>query len=169
MLKRDLQRYYESARCKNILQFLGIFLQAPAIWAIIAYRIGATIRIDIIKTIYIFLVWNPIKIITGIEIYPQTKIGERFYIRHFGGIFINPRAIIGKNCTIFNGVTIGTKIGRKEAPVIGDNVIIATGAKVIGKINIGSNVTIGAGSVVTKDIEPGVTVAGNPATVIKKS
>ncbi|AJG97770.2 hypothetical protein LF65_01155 [Clostridium beijerinckii] len=104
----------------------------------------------------------------GIEISPITKINEGLAIPHIGGIVMAGNTVIGKNCTILNGVSIGSNLFRHrfKAATIGDNVFIGTGAKIIGPVTIGDNVTIGANSVVTKDIPNGVVVAGNPAKVI---
>lgn len=104
----------------------------------------------------------------GIQISCATEIGPGFYIGHFGTIVISPSAVIGGNCNISQGVTIG-KTGRGEragTPTIGDNVYIGPGAKLFGNIRIGDNVAIGANAVVTKDVEAGVSVAGVPAKVI---
>ena len=104
----------------------------------------------------------------GIEISPATNIGQGFYINHFGGIIINPQCIIGKNCNISQGVTIGqsNRGDNKGCPRIGDNVFIAPGAKIFGGIKIGNNVAIGANSVVTKDIPDNAVVVGIPGKII---
>lgn len=104
----------------------------------------------------------------GIEISPLTKIGEGMAMPHMGGIVMAGNTVIGKNCTILNGVTIGANLfkHRFKVATIGDNVFIGAGAKIIGPVKIGNNVTIGANSVVTKDIPSGVVVAGNPAKLI---
>lgn len=85
-------------------------------------------------------------------------------IAHRGTLVVNPSARIGKNCRIHEGVTIGSSNGSSQAAIIGDNVFIATGAKIIGAIQIADDVAIGANAVVVKDIlEPGTTWAGVPA------
>lgn len=95
---------------------------------------------------------------------PLNVFAEGLSIAHRGDIVVNPTARIGKNCRIHEGVTIGSTGGSKQAAVIGDNVFIATGAKIIGDIRIADNVAIGANAVVVKDIdEPGTTWAGVPA------
>lgn len=104
----------------------------------------------------------------GISISFMTSIGEGFYIGHFGGIVVNPQVIIGKNCSISQGVTLGKKnrgenIGK---PKIGDHVYIAPGAKIFGGIKIGNNVAIGANCVVTKDIPDNAVAVGIPAKII---
>jgi len=104
----------------------------------------------------------------GIDIHWTTDIGPGFYISHFGGVVVNPEAIIGRNCNISQGVTIGqvNRGPRKGSPRIGDNVYIAPGAKLIGSIVVGTGSAVGANSVVTKDVPAGVTVAGVPSKVI---
>ena len=104
----------------------------------------------------------------GIELCRGTKVGEGLYIGHFGGIIISPGVVIGRNCNISQGVTIGIS-GRGEKrgiPVIGDGVYIGSGAKVIGKIHVGNNVAIGANAVVIKDVPDNAVVGGVPAKII---
>jgi serine O-acetyltransferase len=104
----------------------------------------------------------------GISIPFTTRIGPGFYIGHFGGIVVSDGAEIGRNCNISHGVTIGAsnRGQRAGAPVIGDDVYIGPGAKVIGGIRIGDDVAIGANAVVTHDVPSGSVVAGVPARVV---
>ena len=106
----------------------------------------------------------------GISIPPETEIGSGFYIGHFGGIVVNERSVIGKNCNISHGVTLGeANRGRnKGCPVIGDNVYIGPGAKIVGAVRVGNNVAIGANCVVTKDVPDGAVVVGIPGKVISQ-
>ena len=89
----------------------------------------------------------------GIDIPFTAEIGKGFYIGHFGQIIVNQNCVIGNNCNISQGVTLGqTNRGKRAgSPTIGNNVYIGPGAKIIGGINIGDNVAIGANCVVTKD------------------
>jgi len=104
---------------------------------------------------------------TGIQLPLGTKVAKGLNFAHFSCIVINHASIIGENCTIFQGVTIGSKRGRNGgAAKIGNNVVIASGAKIIGNVLIGNNVMIGANSVVVKDIPDNAVVAGNPAQII---
>lgn len=117
--------------------------------------------------------WSNIgRIVTGIEIHPAAQIGKNLFIDHGTGVVIGQTAIIGDNCTIYQGVTLGGKgnggPGEKRHPTIGDDVIIGAGAYVLGAITVERGARIGAGAVVTADVEEGVTVVGNPAHPIKK-
>lgn len=105
-----------------------------------------------------------------IEIEPRTKIGIGLFLPHPNGIVINPEVIIGDNCTILQQVTIGNNgfKGINKLAILGDNVQIGAGAKIIGPCKIGNNVTIGANSVVTKDISDGEVVGGIPAKYLSK-
>lgn len=104
----------------------------------------------------------------GISIPCLTEIGSGFYIGHFGGIVINVATVIGKNCYVGQGVTLGqvNRGERKGNPTVGDNVYIGAGAKVIGNIKIGNHVAIGANAVVTKDVPDFAVVVGIPAKII---
>lgn len=104
----------------------------------------------------------------GLSVPPTTQIGSGFYIGHFGGIVVNCNSIIGKNCNISHGVTLGraNRGKRKGSPVIGDNVYIGPGAKIVGHVKIGDNVAIGANCVVTKDIPDNAVVVGIPGKII---
>lgn len=104
----------------------------------------------------------------GIDISPKTSVGPGFYICHYGCVVVHTDAVIGRNCNISHGVTIGQKNRGKNAgcPVIGDNVYIGPGAKIIGGVKIGNNVAIGANCVVTKDIPNNGVVVGIPGKVI---
>lgn len=103
----------------------------------------------------------------GISISEHTKIGAGFYIGHFGAIIVSPQAVIGRNCNISQGVTIGrsNRGERAGVPTIGDNVYIAPGAKIIGGVRVGNNVAIGANAVVISDIPDNSVAVGVPAKV----
>ena len=106
---------------------------------------------------------------TGIEIHPGAVIGRRLVIDHGMGIVIGETAEIGDDCLIYHGVTLGgtgKDVGKRH-PTIGNNVLIGTGAKVLGPIKVGDNSRIAANSVVTKDVPAYSVVGGNPARVIK--
>lgn len=110
------------------------------------------------------------RFLTGIEIHPGAKIGRRFFIDHGMGVVIGETCEIGDNVTIYQGVTLGGtgKEKGKRHPTIKDNVLISTGAKVLGSITVGENSKIGAGSVVLKEVPPNSTVVGIPGKVVVK-
>ncbi|WP_391205667.1 serine O-acetyltransferase [Psychrobacillus sp. L4] len=105
---------------------------------------------------------------TGIEIHPGAKIGRRFFIDHGMGVVIGETCEIGEDCTIYQGVTLGGtgKEKGKRHPTLANNVLVATGAKVLGSITIGENSKVGAGSVVLKDVPINSTVVGIPGVVV---
>ena len=107
---------------------------------------------------------------TGIEIHPGAQIGKGFFIDHGNGVIIGETTIIGDNVTLYQGVTLGGtgKEQGKRHPTVGDNVMISTGAKVLGSFTIGNNSKIGAGSVVLKEVPPDSTVVGVPGRVVKR-
>ena len=107
---------------------------------------------------------------TGIEIHPGAQIGKGFFIDHGFGVVIGETTIIGENVTLYQGVTLGGtgKEQGKRHPTIGNNVMISTGAKVLGSITVGDNSKIGAGSVVIRDVPPNSTVVGIPGHVVRR-
>lgn len=107
---------------------------------------------------------------TGIEIHPGATIGEGLFIDHGSGIVIGETTVIGKNCVIYQGVTLGGtgKETGKRHPTLGDNVMVGSGARVLGPVNIGNNVKIAAGAVVLHDIPDNCTAVGVPARVVRR-
>lgn len=108
---------------------------------------------------------------TGIEIHPGAKIGRRLVIDHGMGVVIGETAEIGDDCLIYHGVTLGGtgKDQGKRHPTIGNNVLIGTGAKVLGPFKVGDNSRIAAGSVVLTEIPPNCTAVGVPAKVVRRA
>ena len=114
------------------------------------------------------LVSHIARFLTGIEIHPGTKIGKGFFIDHGMGTVIGETAEIGRNVTVYQGVTLGGtgKEKGKRHPTIGDNVVVATGAKILGSFTVGNDSKIGAGSVVLSEVPPHSTVVGIPGRVV---
>ncbi|MGZ4957676.1 MAG: serine O-acetyltransferase [Methylomonas sp.] len=106
--------------------------------------------------------------LTGIEIHPGAQIGRRFFIDHGMGVVIGETAIIGDDCTLYHGVTLGGTSWNKgkRHPTLGNGVVIGAGAKVLGPIEIGEGARIGSNSVVVKTVPAGVTVVGIPAHIV---
>ena len=114
------------------------------------------------------MISNLARFLTGIEIHPGATIGEGLFIDHGTGIVIGETAEIGKNVTLYQGVTLGGtgKEKGKRHPTIGDNVVVASGAKVLGSFTVGEHAKIGAGSVVLKEVPPYATVVGIPGKIV---
>ena len=106
---------------------------------------------------------------TGIEIHPGAKIGRRLVIDHGMGIVIGETAEIGDDCLIYHGVTLGGtgKDQGKRHPTIGNNVLISTGAKVLGPFKVGDNARIAANAVVLSEVPPNATAVGIPAQIVR--
>jgi serine O-acetyltransferase len=154
----DIKRTYDlipGGKPKKI--FTCVF--APGVQAAIVFRFGHWVHLQpkllriLLKPVYMLL--NAlIQILWGIEIQYSARIGSGLYIGHFGGITISGEAVIGKFCNISQNVTIGISgQGEKRGvPIIGDNVYIAPGARLFGRISIGNNVKIGANAVIHKNV-----------------
>ncbi|MFS9323635.1 serine O-acetyltransferase [Lactococcus lactis] len=120
------------------------------------------------KLFYIFSMirFHRLRVKYGFSI-PLNVFGPGLSIAHFGSIVVNGNAKVGENCRIQDSVTIGATNGESDAPVIGNNVFIGSGARIIGKVNIASDIAIGANAVVVKDFnKSGITIGGVPAKKI---
>ena len=145
---------------------------AQGFWVMIVYRFGRwryTIRPVIVRKIFSLiykLLFKAVQIITGIELPCEVVVGRNFIIDHFGGIIVSGYAQFGENCRIRNGVVVGLRrVDQKFAPVIGDNVDIGSGAKLLGPIRIGNNTIIGANAVVLCDVPDNSIAVGVPAVI----
>ncbi|KAF1049058.1 MAG: Serine acetyltransferase [Herbaspirillum frisingense] len=110
--------------------------------------------------------------LTGIEIHPGATIGRRVFIDHGFGVVIGETAVIGDDCTIYQGVTLGgTSLskGAKRHPTLGRGAIIGAGAKVLGGFTVGDGAKVGSNAVVTKAVPAGATAVGNPARIIERN
>jgi serine O-acetyltransferase len=149
---------------------------AQGFWALVVYRFGRwryRVRPSLLRKFFslIYKIWFKFaQIVTGIELPCEVEIGRNFVIDHFGGIVISGYAKFGDNCRIRNGVVVGLqRVDEPCAPVIGNNVDIGSGAKVLGPIKIGNNVIIGANAVVIRDVPDNCIAAGVPAVVKPRS
>ena len=109
--------------------------------------------------------------ITGVEIHPAAVIGDGVFIDHGMGVVIGETTVIGDNCTIYQGVTLGGtgKDKGKRHPTIGNNVVIGSGAKVLGPFRVGDNSKIAANAVVLSEVPDNCTVVGVPGRIVKKN
>ncbi len=108
--------------------------------------------------------------LTGIEIHPGAKLGERVFFDHAMGVVVGETAEIGDGCTIYQGVTLGgTSLykGAKRHPTLGRDVVVGAGAKVLGGFTVGDGAKVGSNAVVTKPVPAGATAVGNPARIIQ--
>jgi serine O-acetyltransferase len=114
---------------------------------------------------------NIARLFTGIEIHPGAQIGRRFFIDHGMGVVIGETAIIGDDCTLYHGVTLGGTSWQKgkRHPTLGRDVVVGAGAKVLGPIEIGDGARIGSNAVVVKAVPPGSTVVGIPGRIIERT
>ena len=113
------------------------------------------------------------RILTGIEIHPQAKIGKNLFIDHGTGVVIGQTAVVGNDCTIYQGVTLGGKGAAspegKRHPTISDLVVIGANAQILGPITVGAGARIGANAVITSDVDAEATMVGNPARYVGKA
>jgi serine O-acetyltransferase len=145
---------------------------AQGFWAMVVYRFGQwrygvkpAVARKFLSLLY-HVVFKIIQIVTGIELPCEVTVGRNFIIDHFGGIVISGYARFGDDCRIRTGVVVGLRrVEEKYAPVIGNNVDIGAGAKLLGPIRIGNNVLIGANAVVICDVPDNSVAAGVPAIV----
>lgn len=172
LFKTDIKKYRRYSGNKSTIQLI---LTTQGLWALYVYRLSNSIyRSNIPKLFKRLLllfstVWQKwIEISTGISIPYSATIGSGFYIGHFGNIIINPLAIIGDNCNVSQGVTIGVSgvSENRGVPIIGDNVYIGANAVIAGKLKVGDNVVIGANTFVNRDVASNCTVLGVPAKKI---
>jgi serine O-acetyltransferase len=158
--------------------FFVIVFFTQGFWAVFQYRIThfvySKVKWQPFRLFFLLftLVWQKaIEILTGISIPASAKIGHSFYIGHFGGVIINSNAVIGNNCNVSQGVTIGVSgLGEKRGvPVLGNEVYIGANSVLAGKITIGNNVLIGACSMVNTSVPNNAVVIGVPAVVISQN
>jgi serine O-acetyltransferase len=165
-IREEIQNIFREDPAAN--SWLEIVLCYPGFHAIVLHRLahplfraGVPLLPRVISQFARFL--------TGIEIHPGATIGRRFFIDHGMGVVIGETAEVGDDVLVYQGVTLGGtgKERGKRHPTIGDNVVIGTGAKVLGNIVIGHDSKIGAGSVVLAAVPPHSTVVGIPGRVVR--
>ena len=164
-IKKDINAVFErDPAAKNLLE---VILCYPGFHAILLHRIA---HFFYKKGLVVLprLISHFSRFITGIEIHPGAKLGTGIFIDHGLGVVIGETAEIGDNVTIYQGVTLGgtEKEKGKRHPTVGKNVVVGTGAKVLGPIVIGDGVRVGAGSVVLQSVPSGATVVGIPGRVV---
>ena len=145
---------------------------AQGFWALVVYRFGRWrygLRPMLLRKVFSFfyrIAFKLVQVMTGIELPCEVEIGRNFVIDHFGGIVVSGFARFGDDCRIRSGVVVGlARVDDPCAPVIGNNVDVGSGAKLLGRIRIGDNVRIGANAVVVCDVPDNSIAVGVPAIV----
>ena len=165
-LRADYQRAYQHTAYQGALRKTLFTLTAPGFIAVWGYRFTRALmhaHIPLVGAI----VQRLVEVWTGISIPPEAVIGPGLLIHHFGGIVINGKSVIGRDCTLHHGVTIGNRVSGGPSPVIGDRVMIGAGACVLGGMRIGNDAEIGANAVVTQPLVDGAVAVGIPARVVR--
>jgi len=166
----ELKEQVKAAKEKDpaALSAFEIILTYSGVHAIISHRVSHWL---LKHKIPFFPRWTSqfTKFMTGIEIHPGAQIGKRLFIDHGMGVVIGETTIIGDDCLLYQGVTLGGtgKERGKRHPTLGNNVIVSAGAKVLGSIIIGNNVIIGAGAVVIDPVPDDCTVVGVPGRIVR--
>lgn len=164
-IKKDLQFIKDSdPAARNKIE---IFLLYPSVHAMIMHRIAHFFYTK--KRFFIArLISQVSRFLTQIEIHPGAQIGEGILIDHGSGVVVGETSIIGDRVTIYQGATIGATGNEKtfkRHPTIGNDVVVGSGAKILGPVEIGDNVRIGANSVVLHDVPNNSTAVGVPAVI----
>jgi serine O-acetyltransferase len=166
-IKRDIQAVFErDPAARSVTEVLLCYSGLHAIWwHRVAYKLwhwGLPLTARVISQVA--------RLFTGIEIHPAAKIGEGLFIDHGMGVIIGETAEIGRNVTLFQGVTLGGtgKEKGKRHPTLGDNVMIGAGAKVLGSFTIGDNAMVGSNAVVLQPLPANATAVGVPAEVVRQ-
>ena len=165
-LRRDFARVYQRVGYRGGARKTLHTLTSPGFQAVWSYRVTRWLmhrRIPVIGAILERLteVW------TGVSLPPETTVGPGLMILHFGGIVINGSAVLGADCTLHHGVTIGNRVSGGRSPQLGDRVMVGAGAKVLGDITVGHDAEIGANAVVVTALPDGAVAVGIPARVVR--
>lgn len=148
------------------------FFSEQSIWAVFIYRFGRRVlsrKPGVTRNIQLWayrVMFNVVETITGIGLSPEAQIGPGLRIYHFGNIFVHPKAVIGRNCTLRQGVTIGNHTVDGPVPTIDDDVEFGAYAQVLGNVHIARGAKIGPMSLVITDVPAGATALGVPARIL---
>jgi serine O-acetyltransferase len=174
-IRKDVRRCGETFR-----ERVREIMLNPGMWAILGYRFRRRLYTAHMPcwlrwpfSLAACVVQLGIELATGIQLSAGAKVGPGLYIPHIGTIVVGSGCVLGKNCTLCHGTTLGHRGGGKngkptEKPIIGDRVYIGPGSFLLGPITVGEDSVIGASAVVTRSVPPRVVVAGNPARVLSR-
>jgi len=164
-LKEDLRAVFD--RDPAVRSVFEIIFCYPGFHAMLFYRLSHGLWT---RKFYLLgrFVSHLGRFFTGIEIHPGAQIGRGFFIDHGMGVVIGETAEIGENCTLYHGVTLGGTSWAKEKrhPTLGNNVVVGSGAKILGPFTVGNNAKIGSNSVVVKEVSDNATVVGVPGRMV---
>ncbi len=166
-LREDIQSVFDrDPAARNTFEVLTTY---PGLHALMMHRMAHALWNSRLKWLARFVSYFS-RMITGIEIHPGARIGRRFFIDHGMGVVVGETAVIGDDCTLYHGVTLGgtTWEKGKRHPTLGNNVVVGAGAKVLGPINIGDSARIGSNAVVVKAVPAEGTVVGIPGRLVKR-
>ena len=152
---------------------LNVIINYPGVHAMFCYRINHFLWTKLHLKLLARLLSQVARFLTGIEIHPGATIGKRLFIDHGMGVVIGETTIIGDDCVLYQGVTLGG-VGTgehkvKRHPTLLNNVMVSAGAKVIGDVTVSNNSIVGAQTVVLKDVPDNCTVVGVPAFIVKEN
>lgn len=147
--------------------FMEVVICYPGLHAVVVHKLTHWLYMHK-RYLFARIISQITRSLTGIEIHPGARIGRRFFIDHGMGVVIGETAEIGDDVTIYHGVTLGGTSSEavKRHPTVKNNVIIGTGAKLLGPIVVGNNAKVGANAVVVKDVPADSTVVGIPGKII---
>jgi serine O-acetyltransferase len=166
-IKEDINSVFErDPAARTTFEILTTY---PGIHAVLVHRISHRLSNAGLKWLARMLS-NVARLLTGIEIHPGAQIGRRFFIDHGMGVVIGETAVIGDDCTLYHGVTLGGTSWQKgkRHPTLGNDVVVGAGAKVLGPIEIGDGARIGSNAVVVKSVPAGSTVVGVPGKLVER-
>ncbi|NGM85374.1 serine O-acetyltransferase [Paenibacillus sp. 7124] len=167
-IKSDIQAVLDNdPAARNRFEVVFTYAGLHAIWAHrIAHRLYRREWFTVARMVSQFS-----RFMTGIEIHPGARIGKRLFIDHGMGVVIGETCEIGDDVIIYQGVTLGGtgKEKGKRHPTVGNNVVIGSGAKVLGSFRIGDNCNVGSNSVVLREVPDNSTVVGNPGRIVKRN
>ncbi|MBE0509297.1 MAG: serine O-acetyltransferase [Chromatiales bacterium] len=166
-LREDIACIFErDPAARNVFEVLTVY---PGLHAVILHRVSHRLwgwgLKWLARVLAGFSRW-----MTGIEIHPGATLGRRFFIDHGMGVVIGETAVIGDDCTIYHGVTLGGTSWNKgkRHPTLGNDVVVGAGAKVLGPITVGNGARIGSNAVVVKNVPKATTVVGIPGRIVKR-
>ncbi|WP_205698498.1 serine O-acetyltransferase [Conexibacter sp. SYSU D00693] len=167
-VRRDVAAAHERDPAARGVSSVEILASWPGVQAVLAHRVAKALH-DAGVPLAPRSIAYVTRAVTGVEIHPGARIGRGLFIDHGMGVVVGETAEVGDDVTLYQGVTLGGTgfATGKRHPTVGDRVVIGSGAKLLGPIEVGDGAKIGAGSVVITDVPPDSTVVGNPGHVVR--